>query len=77
MNRKKTKNMIFDFTKDDQFMIILLLDNVNIEIINDFKLLGTWIKSDLHWNKKTTFFTKWAYEECNYCTRQSNLQRAR
>ena len=51
INQNKTKAMIFNFTKNHQFSTRLTLKNENIEIIDSFKLLGTYIKNDLTWDK--------------------------
>ena len=61
LNKKKTKTMIFNFTRNHQFTTRMVEDNVNIEVVHEFKLLGTWITSDLSWNKNTTYITKRAY----------------
>ena len=36
-------------------------DDMNIEVVNEFKLLDTWITSDLCWDINTAFLTKKAY----------------
>ena len=61
LNKKKTKTMIYNFTKNHQFTIRMIEDQVNIEVVNEIKLLGTWITSDLSWNMNTKFLTKRAY----------------
>ena len=53
--------MIYNFTKNHQFTIRMIEDHVNIEVVNEIKLLGTWITSDLSWNMNTKFLTKKAY----------------
>ena len=52
INSKKTKAMIFNFTSN-QFTTKLQLDNENIEIIENTKLLGTIISNDLKWDLNT------------------------
>ena len=44
---KKTKIMIFDYTKNYQFSTRLKIYIHNLETINETKLLGTIITSDL------------------------------
>ena len=39
----------------------MIEDQVNIEVVNEIKLLGTVITSDLSWNMNTKFLTKRAY----------------
>ena len=55
LNQKKTKCMIFNFTKDKQFTTDLKLKGEEIEIVEETKLLGTIISNDLKWNKNTNF----------------------
>ena len=62
MNQKKTKNMIFNFTRNHQFTTRLKLNNENVEIVSEFKLLGTIITDDLQWNENTQFLTKKAWK---------------
>ena len=47
INQTKTKAMIFNFTKNHQFHTRLNLKKETIELVNEFKLLGTTITSDL------------------------------
>ena len=47
LNVKKSKVMVFNFTEDYQFSTRLYLENTLLEIVNETKLLGTIITSDL------------------------------
>ena len=51
LNKKKTKNMFFNFTNKYQSTTRLQLENENIEVLDDTKLLGTIISNDLKWYK--------------------------
>ena len=51
VNEKKSKSIIFNFTKNVQFSSRLLLNGVKLETVQDTKLLGTIISNDLKWNK--------------------------
>ena len=62
LNEKKTKNMIFNFTKKYQFTTKLNVNNVNIEIPQETKLLGTVITEKLTWDRNTEEITKKAYK---------------
>ena len=53
INSKKSKTMIFNFSKNHQFSTRLELDGEILEIVNDTKLLGTTISNDLKWEKNT------------------------
>ena len=58
INQKKTKAMIFNFTKMHQFTTRLSLKEENIEIIDGMKLLGTHIQNDLSWDKNCSELIK-------------------
>ena len=53
LNPKKTKNQIFNFSTSNQFVTDIKMKNETLEIVEDAKLLGTIISSDLSWNKNT------------------------
>ena len=57
-NQKKTKYMIFNFSKKYQFSTRLLLNDKNIEEIDSTKLLGTFITKDLKWDLNTSNIVK-------------------
>ena len=58
LNPKKTKNIIFNFTKNHQFSTDIHLDSETIETVNDVKLLGTTVTNDLTWNKNTSILVR-------------------
>ena len=58
LNPKKTKNIIFNFTKSHQFSTDIHLDNETIETVSDVKLLGTTITNNLTWNKNTSILVR-------------------
>ena len=41
LNAKKSKNMIFNFTKQHQFMTSIELKGQKLEMLDEMKLLGT------------------------------------
>ena len=53
LNTEKSKIMIFNFTKNYQFTTRVSMDNVNLEVVNDAKLLGTHITNDIQWDLNT------------------------
>ena len=55
INQKKTKTMIFNFTENHKFTTRLKLknENIDIEVINSTKLLGTILTDDLKWGQNT------------------------
>ena len=58
LNIKKTKNIIFNFSRDKKFSTDIKLRNNVIETVSETKLLGTIITDDLKWNKNTDFIVK-------------------
>ena len=62
LNEKKTKNMIFNFTKKFQFTTKLAVNDKPIEIVKETKLLGTYLTEDLKWDKNTSEIVKSAWQ---------------
>ena len=62
LNVKKSKVMVSNFTEDYQFSTRLYLENTLLEIVNETKLLGTIITSDLKWSKNTEMLVKKGYQ---------------
>ena len=62
LNIKKTKNMIFNFSKKYQFTTKLFVGDENIEVVKDTKLLGTIITDDLKWSKNTKEIVRKSYQ---------------
>ena len=62
LNGKKTKNIIFNFSQKKQFTTNLSVNNENIELVEETKLLGTHITKDLKWNKNTKELIKKGFQ---------------
>ena len=73
LNVKKTKNIIFNFSKKYQFSTKLSVKNANIEIVKETKLLGTYITDDLKWNKNTSEIVKKAYKRMQLLNRAASF----
>ena len=73
INEKKTKNMIFNFTKNFQFTTQLSVNNYPIEIVKETKLLGTFITDDLKWDKNTSELVKKAYKRMQLLYRAASF----
>ena len=58
LNSEKTKIMIFNFSRHLQFTTNMKLLDKDIEVVNQTKLLGTIITSDLKWNANTSELIK-------------------
>ena len=66
LNIKKTKTMLFNFSKKYQFTTKLNLKNENIEMVRETKLLGTIITDQLSWDRNTEELSKSVIKGCNY-----------
>ena len=55
LNEKKTKNMIFNFSTNKQFCTDIKVNGEVIETVNEARLLGTIISSDLKWEANTKY----------------------
>ena len=60
-NVKKSKTMIFNFTNQYQFTTRLSLNNNNLDVVSDTKLLRTIICDDLKWDKNCNAIIKKSY----------------
>ena len=58
LNKKKSKAMIFNFTKNYQFTSRTVMDDEVITVIKETKLLGVMINDSLNWDTNTTFLVK-------------------
>ena len=61
LNVKKTKTMIFNFSKKYQFTTNLNVMNTEIEMVKETCLLGTFITDQLSWDRNTEELTKKGY----------------
>ena len=61
INEKKTKAMLFNFSKTHQFSTRLQLKDRNIEFLKSTKLLGTIVQNNLKWDMNTKELVKRAY----------------
>ena len=77
LNVEKTKIMIFNFTKEHQFSSRLYLEGKLLEIIDETKLLGTIITSDLKWEKNTEMLVKKAYQRMRIIQKLKSFKVAR
>ena len=77
LNIKKTKNMIFNFTRKFQFTTKLTVNQEPIEVVKETKLLGTYITDDLKWDRNTEEIVKSAWKRmqllCKTASFTSNM----
>ena len=50
--------MIFNYTKNHQFTTRVTMDNVPLQVVEEAKLLGTYITNDLKWDLNTKHIVK-------------------
>ena len=62
LNQKKTKVIVFNYTRNYQFATRLYLQDTLLEIVHQTKLLGTIISSDLTWWQNTNNLTTKGYQ---------------
>ena len=62
LNKEKTKVIIFNYTLNYQFSTRLYVEETLLEIVQQTKLLGCIITSDLTWWENTNAITKKAYK---------------
>ena len=58
INKKKSKCMIFNYTKNYKFSTRLAIEGEILETVEETKLLGTVISNDLKWRKNTENIVK-------------------
>ena len=63
INKKKTKSMLFNTAKKRDFTPTLSIDGEEIDLVEEMKLLGVIITSDLKWSKNTQYTTKRGYNK--------------
>ena len=74
LNVSKTKNLIFNFSKNSQFSTEVKLNGEVIETVIETKLLGTTITDDLNWKKNTDRIVKEANKRMYFLHKLSKLQ---
>ena len=62
INQEKTKVVLFNTARANDFMPNLsILENHNLEVVEEFKLLGVIFQSNLRWQANTGFLCQKAY----------------
>ena len=77
LNEDKTKCMVFNFTKKQQFSTRLALNGKTIDTVKEFKLLGTKITDNLKWNKNTKHLIKRAYGRIELLRKMSEFTQSK
>ena len=62
INKEKTKVMVFNPCKAWDFMPDLTLDNQELEMVDEMRLLGVVVRSDMKWSSNTDQMLTKAYK---------------
>ena len=62
LNEKKSKVMVFNYTRNYQFATRVHLNDTLLETINETTLLGTKLTSDLKWHSNSKMLTQKGYQ---------------
>ena len=73
LNERKTKNMIFNFSKKNQFVTSLSVNEERLELVSETKLLGTILTSDLKWGKNTRVLVQKAWKRMQLLNRSASF----
>ena len=73
LNTGKTKTMLFNTAKNWDFLPEIHVDGINLEVVEEYKLLGVMITSDLKWDTNTEHITKKAFSRLWMIRRLKNL----
>ena len=74
INEKKSKTMVFNFTRNYQFSTRRQIEGQTLETVQETKLLGTVVSNDLKWNKNTQFIVKKANSRMELLRRISTFE---
>ena len=77
INQNKTKIMLFNNSKQNDFLPELKLNGKNLEVVEQMKLLGVIITSDLKWHENTNNIVKKASKKMWILRRLRNLGASR
>ena len=77
INQTKTKVMLFNNSKQNDFLPELKLDGEQLELVEQMKLLGVIITSDLKWHENTNHIVKKASRKMWILRRLRNLGASR
>ena len=77
LNEKKTKNMIFNFTKNHQFTTKLSVNEIDLEVVQKTKLLGTVLTNNLSWNRNTEELVKKSFKRMHLLFKISSFTKSR
>ena len=77
LNEKKTKQIIFNFHRDKQFITEVQLKGEPLEVVDEVKLLGVIIDKDLKWDRNTKYLVSKANKKMRMLHLASKFTRNR
>ena len=77
LNERKTKNMIFNFSKNKQFITKMKVNNTDLEVVKESKILGTILTNDLSWNKNTLDLVKKGFKRMQLLYKAASFTNSR
>ena len=77
LNSKKTKLMMINFSKNKQFTSRIKLNNQQVEVVDEAKILGTIVTKTLNWGKNTTNIIRRANARMQLLTKISSFGTSR
>ena len=77
LNEKKPKNMIFNFSKNYQFSTVLKVNDSELDMVSETKLLGTVITDKLTWDRNSEELIKKGYKRMQLLNAAASFTNAR
>ena len=77
LNEKKPKNMIFNFSKNYQFSTVLKVNDSELDMVSETKLLGTVITDKLTWDRNSEELIKKGYKRMQLLNAAASYTNAR
>ena len=77
LNEKKTKFIIFNFSKKQQFTTQLKVNSVDLDLVQEVKLLGTTITNNFSWNKNTKELVRKAFRRMQLLYKAASFTNSR
>ena len=74
LNESKCKELKISFTKSENTLEPVTINNTNIEVVPSAKLLGVMISNDLKWNVHVEMIGKKAFAFTGFCAKQRSIR---
>ena len=74
LNESKCKELRISFTKSENTLEPVTINNANIEVVPSAKLLGVMISNDLKWNVHVEMIGKKAFAFTGFCAKLRSIR---